>query len=66
MKWMSKPPQKLPPATNIVRIFDSITWLLIFIAMIAVSFTLVVASYVGLQYGVGTTDTFTLLLTPSI
>ena len=64
MKWMSKPPQKLPPATNIVRIFDSITWLLIFISMLAVSFTLVAASYVGLQYGVGTTDTVTLLLTP--
>ena len=26
MKWMSKPPQKLPPASNIIRIFDKTGW----------------------------------------
>ena len=35
-KWMSKPPQKLPPATNIIRIFDGITWLLVSISVLAI------------------------------
>ena len=35
-KWMSKPPQKLPPATNIIRIFDGVTWLLVFVSMLSV------------------------------
>ena len=64
MKWMSKPPQKLPPATNIIRIFDTTTWAFILVSMLAVSVTLVLASYVGLHYGVGTTDTVTLLFSP--
>ena len=64
MKWMSKPPQKLPPATNIVRIFDYTSWLLILISMLSVSFSLVLASRLGLQYGVGTKDMVTLLLSP--
>ena len=61
---MSKPPQKLPPATNIVRIFDYTSWLLILISMLSVSFSLVLASRLGLQYGVGTKDMVTLLLSP--
>ena len=36
MKWTSKPPQKLPPATNIIRIFDGTTWLLVLVSMTAV------------------------------
>ena len=40
------------------------TWLLVFVSMVAVSFMLVVAYRLGLQYGVGTMDLVTLLLTP--
>ena len=64
MIWMSKPPQKLPPATNIIRIFDRVTWLLTFISMAATSFMLLVVSFAGLSYGVGTADISAILLTP--
>ena len=64
MKWMSKPPEKLPPATNIIRIFDKTTWLLIFVSMLATSFMLLLASRAGQSYGVGTADFTSVLLTP--
>ena len=63
-KWVSKPPEKLPPATNIIRIFDKTTWLLIFISMLATSLVLLIASRAGLSYGVGTSDVSSVLLTP--
>ena len=62
--WLSKPPQKLPPSTNIVRVFDSMTWLFVFVSMVTVSLMLLIASQLGIQYGVGTSDVITLLLTP--
>ena len=40
------------------------TWLLILVSMFTVSLMLVLASCLGLQYGVGTRDIVTLLLTP--
>ena len=64
MKWISKPPEKLPPATNIIRIFDKTSWLLIFISMLATSLMLLIASRAGLSYGVGTSDITSILLTP--
>ena len=36
MNWISKPPGKLPPSTNIVRTFDYITWGLIGASFLAV------------------------------
>ena len=64
MKWISKPPEKLPPATNIIRIFDKTSWLLIFISMLATSLMLLIASRAGQSYGVGTPDIISILLTP--
>ena len=64
LKWVSKPPEKLPPATNIIRIFDPTSWLLIFISMLATSLMLLIASRAGLSYGVGTSDITSVLLTP--
>ena len=64
MRWVSKPPEKLPPATNIIRIFDETTWLLIFISMLATSLMLLIASTAGHSYGVGTSDITSVLLTP--
>ena len=64
LTWVSKIPQKLPPATNIVRIFDKTSWLLIFISMMTTSFMLQIASRAGLAYGVGTADIISVFLTP--
>lgn len=35
-KWISKPPQKHPPSTNIIHIFDKRTWLMILISMVII------------------------------
>ena len=64
MRWVSKPPSKLPPATNLTRIFDGTSWLLILASIIIVSIILVFISNVSLRIGVGTHDTITLLLVP--
>ena len=53
MMWISKIPQKLPPATNYFRVFDKTTWLLILLSMVSTSLTLLIASRVGLSYGSG-------------
>ena len=36
MNWISKPPGKLPPSTNIVRTFDYYSWLMIAVSLFAV------------------------------
>ena len=36
MNWISKPPGKLPPSTNIVRTFDYYSWVMIAFSLIAV------------------------------
>ena len=51
MVWVSKPPQKLPPITNILRIFDVSSWMFILLAMIAVGLALLLVSRVGTLYG---------------
>ena len=64
MRWVSKPPQKLPPATNLTRIFVVTSWLMILVSILIVSIVLVLISNVSLKIGVGTHDTVTLLLVP--
>ena len=51
MVWVSKPPQKLPPITNILRIFDVTSWVLILASMLSVSVFLLAVSKVGTLYG---------------
>ena len=51
MVWVSKPPQKLPPITNILRIFDVSSWMFILLAMISVGLALLLVSRVGTLYG---------------
>ena len=51
MVWVSKPPQKLPPITNILRIFDVTSWVLILASMLSVSVVLLAVSKVGTLYG---------------
>ena len=38
MNWISKPPGKLPPSTNIVRTFDYYSWMMIGFSLISVRF----------------------------
>ena len=40
--WASKPPKNLPPIKNIPLIFDPMSWILILISIILVTFSLVV------------------------
>ena len=51
MVWVSKPPQKLPPITNILRIFDVTSWVLILASIMSVSVVLLAVSKVGTLYG---------------
>ena len=64
MNWISKPPGKLPPATNIVRTFDYYSWIMIGVSLLSVSFACGVASKVGQRYGVGTLDIVLIILFP--
>ena len=56
MVWFSRLPQKLPSATNLISTFDKETWLLIGCSLALVSFTLILTSYIGTEYGVKSTD----------
>ena len=40
MNWISKPPGKLPPSTNIVRTFDYSSWIMIGCSLAAVRWVL--------------------------
>ena len=64
MQWISKSPGRVAPVYNIVKIFDPYTWILILIAMLTVSASLLVASGFGLTYGVGTKDKVLFLMVP--
>ena len=62
MVWVSKPPQKLPPITNILSIFDMTSWMLIFASMLTVSAALLAVSKVGTFYGGKSQDYVDVLL----
>ena len=62
--WWSKLPQKLPPATNLIRTFDATSWAMTGLAMLTVSLFLMLVSYLGSHYGVGTRDYVDVLIVP--
>ena len=62
--WWSKLPTKLPPVTNLVKTFDSISWGLIGISLVVISSLLAIVAYLGTHYGVGTTDYVNVLFVP--
>ena len=64
MRWVSKPPQKLPPSANLTRVFDNQSWLMILISMLVMSMVLIVVSNISLKIGAGTHDTITIILVP--
>ena len=53
-RWISKAPDTLPPATNLIRIFTLNVWLLIFLSMVLFSAFLVLATKIGTYYGINT------------
>ena len=52
MSWVSKPPGRLPPATNLIRIFDYQSWCLIGVSILSVSVALIIIIKIGQMYGV--------------
>ena len=64
MYWISRAPREVFPFTNLFRIFDNISWLLIPFSMLCVSLFLIVAAKIGTYYGVGTDDLVNVGLTP--
>ena len=54
--WVSRAPRPLPPATNLIRIFTTNSWIAVLICIISVGVFLLVAAKLGLSYGVGTGD----------
>ena len=54
--WLSQLPRKLPPATNLIRTFDTMSWTMIGVSMLGVSIFLTIVSYLGSHYGIGSRD----------
>ena len=52
MRWISKAPGPLPPATNLIRIFTYDVWLLIFFSTVLFSVFLLIAAKIGTYYGI--------------
>ena len=51
-RWISKAPETLPPATNLIRIFTYDVWLLILLSMVLFSIFLLIAAKIGTYYGI--------------
>ena len=63
--WVSKPPGKLSPATNILRIFDIQSWIIIGVSILSVIAAFIIISKVGRCYGVETPmDNFHIAIYP--
>ena len=63
--WVSKPPGKLSPATNILRIFDIQSWIMIGVSVLSVIAAFIIISKVGRCYGVETPmDNFHIAIYP--
>ena len=62
--WISKPPGKLSPATNILRIFDPTSWLMLGVSILSVIAASLVISKVGRSYGEEIVDNFVIFIYP--
>ena len=62
--WVSRAPRPLPPATNLIRIFTTNSWIAVLICIISVSVFLLAAAKLGMSYGVGTVDYVAVALVP--
>ena len=63
-RWFSRAPRPLPPASNLVRIFTSSSWLAVFTSVIAVTILLLIVAMVGKTYGINTFNYVDLALVP--
>ena len=54
MRWISKPPGKLPPVTNIIRTFDHYSWIMIGASICTFIVAMFIVSRVSRCYGVET------------
>ena len=52
MRWISKPPGKLPPVTNIIRTFDFHSWIMIGASSLSIIAAMLVACRISQSYGV--------------
>ena len=65
MKWISKPPGKLPPVSNIIRTFDISSWLMIGVSILCFTVSCFIVVRLGQTYGVEThLDDVLILLLP--
>ena len=48
--WWSRYPAKVPPTWNVVKLFDPISWLLIFLSILFVSIFLIFSARIGTSY----------------
>ena len=64
MVWVTKPPQKVSAASNLLRIFDHASWLFILLSLVIVAVTIIIISSISHSLGVITQDNTLLLLLP--
>ena len=62
--WVSRLPRKLPPMTNLLRAFDTMSWLAIGVSILVVSLFLPLVSFLGTHYGTGSRDYVEVLIVP--
>ena len=48
--WVSMPPQKLPPITNITWIFDSVSWIFMLISIFMVIISILIITRHNFNY----------------
>ena len=64
IKWVTKAPGRISSATNLVKIFDNMSWFLTLLSMILIGISLLIAYKVGTFYGLQGRDTTLTILTP--
>ena len=52
LRWISKSPGKLPPVTNIIRIFDFYSWLMIGVSLLSFTAACLIFNKLSQSYGV--------------
>ena len=64
MYWITRAPREVFPYTNLLRIFNTPSWLLLLFSLLLVTLFLIVAAKLGTHYGVGTDDWWNVAFVP--